>query len=158
MMERLDLRALPYRVTILETTDGCHHVLLWKNNRYLQLEVSGADVLRPVQLRTDALWPAEHWKHRAWALECLNFLYVKGEFPARLFLPEKRSRRLCFVLRALDGALAEASHREIAEALIGEERVRADWAEPGENLRDRIRRAIRRGRSLMDGGYRNFLV
>jgi hypothetical protein len=62
------------------------------------------------------------------------------------------------VLRALDGALAGASHREIAEALFGQRRIQVDWAEPGENLRDRIRRAIWRGRSLMDGGYRDFLM
>ncbi|MER9058350.1 DUF2285 domain-containing protein [Mesorhizobium sp. M0910] len=35
-----------------------------------------------------------------------------------------------FVLRALDGALAGASHREIAEALIGRARVRSDWNDP----------------------------
>ncbi|WP_421950823.1 DNA -binding domain-containing protein [Pelagibacterium sp.] len=143
---------------MLEMIDGCHHVLLRENNRYLQLAVSGANFLRPVQLRTDAIWPSKHMKHRMWALECLNYLCMKGEFPARLFPVEKRSQRLCFVLRALDGALADASHRQIAEALIGEERVRTDWAEPGENLRDRTRRAIRRGRALMEGGYKDFLV
>lgn len=81
-----------------------------------------------------------------------------GELPARLFPPEKRGPRLNVVLRALDGSLAGASHREIAEVLIGERRVHAEWADPRDHLRDRIRRAVSRGRALMNGGYRDFLV
>ncbi|WP_342586884.1 DUF2285 domain-containing protein [Mesorhizobium sophorae] len=56
------------------------------------------------------------------------------------------------------GSLAGASHREIAEALIGKGRVHADWNDPRDHLRDRIRRAVSRGRALMNGGYRDFLV
>ncbi|MEV8644897.1 DUF2285 domain-containing protein [Mesorhizobium ciceri] len=78
--------------------------------------------------------------------------------PARLFPPEKRGLRLTFVLRALDGSLAGASHRELAEALIGQRRVHADWRDPRDHLRDRIRRAVTRGRALMHGGYRDFLL
>ncbi|MER9756239.1 DUF2285 domain-containing protein [Mesorhizobium sp. M0166] len=40
--------------------------------------------------------------------------------------------------------------------LVGQARVQADWADL-RNLRDRIRRAIRRGRALMNGGYTSFL-
>ncbi|WP_245425718.1 DUF2285 domain-containing protein [Mesorhizobium sp. WSM3862] len=65
---------------------------------------------------------------------------------------------MTFVLRALDESLAGASHREIAEALMGEGRVHSDWNDPRDHLRDRIRRAVSRGRALMDGGYRDFLV
>ncbi|WP_287308680.1 DUF2285 domain-containing protein [Mesorhizobium sp.] len=55
---------------------------------------------------------------------------------------------MTFVLRALDGSLAGASHREIAEALIGEGRVQADRKDPGDHLRDRIRCAV----ALMNAG------
>ncbi|WP_245319602.1 DUF2285 domain-containing protein [Mesorhizobium temperatum] len=96
-------------------------------------------------------------KHRLWALECLNALSLGQQLPARLFPPEKRGPRLTFVLRALDGSLAGASHRELAEALIGQRRVHADWRDPRDHLRDRIRRAVSRGRALMNGGYRDFL-
>ncbi|MER8543727.1 DUF2285 domain-containing protein [Mesorhizobium sp. M1334] len=37
----------------------------------------------------------------------------------------RRPNDLCS--RALDGSLAGASHREIAEALIGQRRVHSDW-------------------------------
>jgi hypothetical protein len=62
------------------------------------------------------------------------------------------------VLRALDGSIAGASHREIGAVLFGKARVERDWADPGDHLRDNVRRAIKRGRSLMNGGYSKFLL
>ena len=158
--ERLsfDLTEIPCRTTILITVDGQQHVLLRDADRCFQLAVSGADIMQPVRLRIDAVWSAEHLKHRLWALECLNTLCANGRLPDRLFPSEARSGRLRFVLQTLDGSLTNASHRRIAEVLIGKERVQADWADPGDHLRDRVRRAIRRGRLLMDGGYRGFLT
>ncbi|TIP78176.1 MAG: DUF2285 domain-containing protein, partial [Mesorhizobium sp.] len=81
-------------------------------------------------------------KHRLRGLECLNALSLGQHLPPRLFAPEKRGVRLSFVLRALDGSLAGAPHRELAEVLIGQRRVHADWADPRDHLRDRIRRAV----------------
>jgi hypothetical protein len=153
-----DLSALPCRTTVLLGRDECQHVHLRDAGNSIQLAVSGADILQPACLHAEAIWPAALLKHRFWALECLNTLCLNGELPARLFPLERRGARLAFVLRALDGSLAGASHREIAEALIGEGRVQADWKDPGDHLRDRIRRAVARGRALMNGGYRDFLV
>ncbi|QND62394.1 DUF2285 domain-containing protein (plasmid) [Mesorhizobium huakuii] len=153
-----ELSALPFRATVLLAPDTGQHVLLRNAEHTLQLAVSGADILQPVCLHTEAIWPAMLSKHRLRALECLNALSVGQHLPARLFPPEKRGPRLTFVLRALDGSLAGASHRELAEALIGHRRVNADWRDPRDHLRDRIRRAVSRGRALMNGGYRDFLT
>ncbi|MER8383118.1 DUF2285 domain-containing protein [Mesorhizobium sp. M1399] len=68
----------------------------------------------------------------------------------------RRPNDLCS--RALDGSLAGASHREIAEALIGQRLVHSDWNDPRDHLHDRMRRAVSRGRALMNGGYLDFLV
>ncbi|RWQ17652.1 DUF2285 domain-containing protein [Mesorhizobium sp.] len=153
-----DLAALPCRATVLLSGDGRQHVLLRHADRHLQLAVSGAKVIQPLRLHIDAIWPAGQLKHRLWALECLNSLRARGRLPKTLFPPDARGRRLRVILQALDGSLAGASQREIAEALIGELRVQADWKDPRDHLRDRIRRAIRRGHSLMNGGYENFLA
>ncbi|WP_292235239.1 DUF2285 domain-containing protein [Mesorhizobium sp.] len=153
-----DLAALPYRATVLLSGDGRQHVLLRRADRHVQLVVSGVSVLLSVHLHTDAIWPAEHLRHRLWGLECLNSLIKLGRLPNALFRPEARSRRLRFVLQALDGSLAGAPQREIAEKLIGEPRVQADWKDPRDHLRDRIRRAIHRGHALMNGGYTDFLA
>ncbi|WP_348632193.1 DUF2285 domain-containing protein [Mesorhizobium sp. M1A.F.Ca.ET.072.01.1.1] len=60
-------------------------------------------------------------------------------------------------MRALDGSLTQAFYCDIAAALLGEPQVRADWVAPGDHLRDRIRRAVRRGHVFMNGGYADFL-
>jgi len=56
-------------------------------------------------------------------------------------------------LQALDATLAGASLRETAEGLFGTEAVAAGWYADG-GLRSRVRRLVRRGQSLMRGGYR----
>ena len=56
-------------------------------------------------------------------------------------------------LQALDATLAGASLREIAEGLFGAEAVTAGWYTDG-GLRSKVRRLVRRGRTLMGGGYR----
>jgi len=67
--------------------------------------------------------------------------------PTRLALTHMRA------LQALDGALASASHRDIGEAIFGSEAMRSRWHADSE-LRAQLRHLIRRGRTLMSGGYR----
>lgn len=133
------------------------HVLLQGRGGNLQLAVYGGDILSPSLLCVNAISPAQNLKYRLWALECLNRIWANESLPKKLFPPEPRGDRLRFVLRALDGALERASHQDIASALLGEHRVRLDWGDPGNHLRDSIRRAIKRGRALMNGGYLGFL-
>jgi hypothetical protein len=61
------------------------------------------------------------------------------------------------IIRALDGSLLGLSQRDIATALVGAERVEADWSDPGQHLRDQVRRAVRCGHELMNGGYLRLL-
>lgn len=56
-------------------------------------------------------------------------------------------------LQALDATLAGASLHEVAEGLFGPDAVTAGWYADG-GLRSRVRRLVRRGLSLMRGGYR----
>lgn len=157
-MPAFEPASLPCRASVLRLVDGTQHLLLHSAGRQLQLAVSGPSILGPVRLRADAVWPAGEWRQRLWALKCLNSLVAGERLPKRLFVPEARGRRLRFVLRALDGSVAGASYRDIAEALIGQTRVRADWTDPRDHLRDRIRRAVTRARVLMNGGYLDFLA
>jgi hypothetical protein len=59
-------------------------------------------------------------------------------------------------LQALDGTLAGASQRQVAEVLIGTRTVAERWDEDCD-LRAQVRRLIRRGRVFMSGGYRRLL-
>ncbi len=59
----------------------------------------------------------------------------------------------CSVLQAIDGAAAGATHRQIAVAIYGQRRVSSSWTPDGD-LRARIRYFLKRGATLVDGGYR----
>lgn len=56
-------------------------------------------------------------------------------------------------LQALDATLAGASLREVAEGLFGADAVAAGWYTDG-GLRSKVRRLVRRGKTLKRGGYR----
>ncbi len=115
-------------------------------------------MLEPVELRTDALVDSRFLRQRLVALEALNAVVHEGRLPGNLFPVDPRSQRLRQVLQALDGWLAGATYRQIGIALFGEERVTMDWSDARQNLFDRVRRAVYRGRALMTGGYRRLLV
>lgn len=155
--DAFEFAALPCRKTIIDSGDGVQHILLQDDIGRVQLSNDGVDMRRADSVQVNALWPKDQIRRRLCAIECVNAITTAGRFPARLFQPDRRDRRLRSVLRALDGSLAGLSHREIAEALFGEERVMADWSDPRDHLRDQIRRAVGRGRALMNGGYKDFL-
>lgn len=146
------------RTTILLTPGGTQHVEFRDGDKALQLCVRGTSVFDPVHLMTDAIIDPHHVRARLDALADLNALLVDGRFSSRSRSDDPRGRRLRAVLQALDGWLAGASQRDIAVALFGEARVEADWRDPRDHLRDQVRRAVRRGRDLMEGGYRRLLL
>ena len=71
-------------------------------------------------------------------------------------LTQQQRDRLILMLRALDGHLAKASYREIAEALFGARRLGYE-AWKTSSLRDRTIRLVRGGFILMQSGYRKLL-
>jgi hypothetical protein len=60
-------------------------------------------------------------------------------------------------LQAIDGKLAGASQREIAEVLFGLEAVGQHWGADSE-LRAQIRRWLRRADTFIEGGYRQLIA
>jgi hypothetical protein len=72
-------------------------------------------------------------------------------YPAREAIVQMRT------LQALDGALLGASHRAIAAALFGYKEGVLRWHADGD-VRARVRHLVRRGRALMNGGYRALLA
>ena len=72
-------------------------------------------------------------------------------------LTREQCNRLVFALRALDGRLSGANHPQIAAGLFSTQPIsKRDWI--SHELRDRTGRLVRRGMSLMKGGYRQLLV
>ena len=76
--------------------------------------------------------------------------------PPPLALTRQRHDRLMLMLRALDSHLADASYREIADALFGARRLERELWKTS-SLRDTTIRLVRGGLALMRVGYRKLL-
>ncbi|MBX3494124.1 MAG: DUF2285 domain-containing protein [Parvibaculum sp.] len=151
-----DIRKLRCNVTILRNRSS-QNVLFRNNGRFLQLTVAGDCVMRPVQILANVL-PGNSRINTRWrSLRRLDDLVRTKALRSEMYPPAMCAWRLSRVLQALDGHLVGASQREIAVALFGVDRVEEDWAHPGAHLRDQVRRTIKRGRDLMNGGYLKLL-
>jgi hypothetical protein len=153
----LDLSALRCDILVLVEPAGEQHVLFSDGCRRLQLLIDGTDIRDRPHILTDAIVSRGILGRRLHLIWRLSDLAMRGALAPRLYPPMRGARRLRCVLQALDGDLDGASHREIAIALFGLERVRADWTDPNDSLRNFVRAAIRRGKALMKSGYRNLL-
>ena len=145
----------PIRADIFREGSGREHVRLSQGKEKVQLAVSGASLLDAPYLLTELAIPDDIARPRLAAVAAFNRL-SQGRFNAG---PSEAlaSPRLPLVLRALDGHLAGASQQQIAIFLFGQRRVEREWREPGSYLRDRVRRAISRGRHMMTSGYLELL-
>lgn len=144
-------------MAVIRSEDGTQHILFANGARRLQLAATGAHLLRGASLLTDAILPLPFVERRLLLMRQFNALVRTGDLSERLHPPDPRSARLGFVLQVLDGYLATASQRDIAGAMLDRRRVNADWTNRGDYLRDRMRRALRRGRQLMQKGYLRLL-
>ena len=91
------------------------------------------------------------------ALRLWRALNGRAPGPNAAALSKTRRDRLVLALRALDGRLADASYRQIAQALF-DIRDAGGPAWKSHDVRDRTIRLVRYGRSLMDGDYRRLLL
>ncbi|TAM12899.1 MAG: DUF2285 domain-containing protein [Nevskiaceae bacterium] len=94
-------------------------------------------------------------RHRAIAMQLDTLMAAEDDAPVAMTGPRPTSGALFELrtLQALDATLAGASLREVAVGLFGSAAVAAGWYVDG-GLRSRVRRLVRRGRSLMHGDYR----
>lgn len=142
------------RVAEFTTATGIDHVVFTESGRSLQLAVTSADHPLMVEALPDPAI-ARHWRR---SLDRLDDLRRTGSLRPALYPPDPRGRRHAHVLQALDGWLADLPLRDIAAAIFGRQRVDRDWRDPDGTLRDQVRRAVARGRRLMQGGYRALLA
>lgn len=101
----------------------------------------------------------EHFPIRlAAALRVWRALTGRKLGPDPQALTPPRRARLVLALRALDGRLAHASYRQLAEGLYGPLRLRGDADWNSHDVRDRTIRLARLGHELSHGGYRRLLL
>jgi len=121
------------------------------------LIVQGWEVLtRPVVATIEL----EAFHEFASQLECLRVLQRLAEPSSQSAINRSQwgpAGRLHQALIALDGSLAGASYRTIADMIFGEARVNGEWNAASRFLKDRVRRLVGKGHELMNGGYRELL-
>lgn len=151
-----DPDAYDLQKTLLVLPDGSQELILRDGHRLLQLHIVGGTLKAGDALFVD-LAAAEDSVSQLRAIACFRELGTKGILMNKYFPPHPHAARLARCLQALDGFRAGAEHRAIAVAMYGEARVCDTWSDPNENLRDQVRRAIIRGRALMERGFLDLL-
>jgi hypothetical protein len=153
----MSLTRLGHPAIVLRSGDGIEHALLSDGTHHIQLEVRRGSLLEgPVQLHYE-LAGCDGVEAKMLALHRLLALQRLGRFPQSLYPPDQRAHRWMMALRALDADRAGASHREIASELWGDDAVETDWRGESDYLRSRVRRTIRVGEDLANGGYLRLL-
>ncbi|MCC6914183.1 MAG: DUF2285 domain-containing protein [Rhodospirillaceae bacterium] len=145
------------RIAVYVAPDGRQHVLFTHHGRSVQLEVAGLSIFAAKQLLAAVAPPHDRFSSHVHAMKRLADLMIHNDLRPQLYPTYAQSRRLAEVLQALDGWLQGATQRRIATALFGKERADHMWRHQRRHMLDRVRRAIKRGRALMNGGYRRFL-
>ncbi len=84
-------------------------------------------------------------------------LWHSGRFTRTLYPAEPGLPRRLETLRVGDALSDGASYREMAVALYGEERVRAEWKGRSDFLMSRVRRRTAEARAMQSGGWRALL-
>lgn len=158
MAKALDPSQLKCSTTIVPAAD-CDRadVLFQQEGRLLQIALTGARGLLGVQLLVPVVPMPQHSAGRILALRRFANLVTSSALQANLYPPERRAARLTKVLQALDLWRAQRPYRDIGVHLFGETRIGLEWNDPRDHLRDQVRRAVYYGRTLMEGGYRQFL-
>ena len=154
---KLSLDGLQCRMVVQSGCAGEHHILFAQDGRFLQLHVQGPQAIETACLTTEIVLSSRLVAPRVEALRRLADLVTHGRLRASLYPPERRACRLMKALQAFDGMQAEASHRQIAQALFGEMIVRDDWSGRSDYLRLRVQRLLRFAERLVKAGYRDLL-
>lgn len=94
---------------------------------------------------------------RCRAVQELSASYGTSPLCARAPRPSTTALNHMRMLQALDADAVGATHRSIAQILVGADAVEKRWTPDGE-LRARVRHWVRKARSLRDGDYRQFLA
>jgi hypothetical protein len=77
---------------------------------------------------------------------------------ASLFPIARQTARIVAALQVFDGLSAGASHRDIAVALYGGNRVAAEWNGASDSMRSRVRRLAGLAHDLAAGGWQRMLL
>jgi hypothetical protein len=143
---------------LLIDAKGLQHLLFENDTSALPIALDGCSVLIGavrVTFRVPGL--AQLDRARA-SLAALISLLCPGDAPVSVVQRwTATSLQMRDALIALDGHCVGATYRDISEVIFGSKRTQEAWRSSSTALKDRIRRALKRGLWLSGGGYRQLL-
>ena len=135
--------------------DGIQTVQVRTTDRFINLKLHGDRALDgPVHL----MFQVAGLTNIATAAANLAKLADLTALPVRWPKQSRHQLVLRDALIAVDLGAAGASYRDIAVAIVGKNRVTEDWNSSTRSLKDRMRRALVKGRTLRHGGYRRLIA
>jgi hypothetical protein len=149
----LALADQPFIRHIVIGPDG-EHLLMRTSNRSLTIRLTGHRVSRAPVCLTFMISAQSKVRETAAILATYPDLLTKRPRWVKR-TSEQILTRDAFI--AFDGRDAGATHREVAEVIHGVKRVREEWSGRGGWMKERMRRALAKGRELCHGGYRKML-
>ncbi len=141
-LEGLDLLAVASLVTLEVDTNEDQHLLLSDGAASIRVDVVRGTLLGGRALLRYKLWGGQRLHTPVLSLRRLIAFLVTGRFAISLFPPERLASRWIFELRVSDALAAGASHREIANLLLGSIVAGRNWRDDGGSIRSRVRRAV----------------
>lgn len=153
----LCLARLPSVRQLMIDARGLQHLKFTSNRRTLPVILDGAAVaIAParVAFHVDGV---EHLDRACEAFATLNEILREGTPRWKELRWTATSLAVRDALIALDGNRARASYRDIATVIFGPERTEKAWRSASTAIKDRVRRALKRGLKLAAGGYRELL-
>jgi hypothetical protein len=156
--EAIDLARLARWMTIVRG-GGREHVALSDGWHRIRFDVVEGTLVEEGPARLDYLLSGlTRIDAHVLTLRRMLGLWRTGRFAPMLYPPEPGLPRRLETLRVGDALADGASYREMAVALYGRERVRADWRVPSDYLMLRVRRRATEARAMAAGGWRALLA
>jgi len=155
--DAIDLARLARWMTIVRGGDR-EHVALSDGWHRIRIDVLEGTLVEEGPARLDYLLSGlTRVDAHVLTLRRMLGLWRSGRFPRILYPPEPGLPRRLETLRVGDALADGASYREMAVALYGEERVRAEWKGRSDFLMSRMRRRAAEARAMASGGWRALL-
>lgn len=153
-----DLKAAHFDKAFVVTRTGRQHLFIRIGLHSSCLDITGASILmHPVQMRF-SITGTEQISNAIPVLQAAAFSTYSDPKPKQICIPEQTQTHRLHYLIAANRAIKDARLREIAVEIFGKNRTANEWKNPESRaFKDKIKRAKRRGLSLMNGEYRKLL-
>ena len=155
--DEIELRRIPTRRVILETVDGARHIVLGGRRFWVQLlceNPASVGERCAIEVKINS---TQHYQRKLDTASQLLSLYHSAGGKLSLIGRSRDSTRLAQGIIAIDIVNAGGSHRDVADAIYGAEKVAERWGGPSRYYEDWARRLVARARFMVNEGYLSLL-